>query len=278
MKRDEYLNDKDVKAFIDWTAKLVTGEWRLKHDWTKQNESRQLTTRIDFTYPSLYYAFTNYEWNGKSFKQTEEILNEFRRKIRAAMKSGDRKLFLDTAECVIKWACTNFNIRTELELDALEILKDKTKYLDPDNADTTSLKGFMYMNASYSKIYSVMIDGFPIYDSRVACAFTSLIWLFRKDTGRRQVPDMLRLGVPPNNGKQDRNPYGFPNIHGERKYTAPMHADSNLKAAWILGELAKRAGNRKFGKLKKRKRIRALEAALFMIGDRPLKEDAIRKR
>ena len=132
---------------------LVTGEWRLKHGWTKQNESRHSITKIDFTYRSLYDAFMNYQWNDKSFKETEVILNKFRRKIRAAMKSGNKKLFLDTAECIIKWACTNFNIRAELKLDALEILKDKTKYLDPDNADTTSLKGFKYMNASYSKIY-----------------------------------------------------------------------------------------------------------------------------
>ena len=48
-----------------------------------------------------------------------------------------------------------------------------------------------YMGAGYSKVYSLMIDGFPMYDSRVACALTSLIWLYCGEKHLVQIPEQL---------------------------------------------------------------------------------------
>jgi hypothetical protein len=42
-----------------------------------------------------------------------------------------------------------------------------------------------------------------------------------------------------------------------------LHARCNVMAAWLLGDLAR---SECFGELGERRRVRALEAALFMVG------------
>ena len=110
-----------------------------------------------------------------------------------------------------------------------------------------------------------MIDGFPMYDSRVACAVTSLIWLYWRENHLVQIPEQLRLGVPPKLGENiDRNPFGFPKLRWGQD---TKYAGSNLKAAWLLGELADRG---EFATLPVERRVWALQSALFMIGYKPL--------
>ena len=55
------------------------------------------------------------------------------------------------------------------------LIEDTRTKLDPFTSDTNPLQGFHYMGSGYSKIYSVLIDGFLIYDSRVACALACLV-------------------------------------------------------------------------------------------------------
>lgn len=279
MKRDKYLNDPDVKKFIKWAAKLVTGEWGLVWSYTYGKGKK-------FSCVSLYNAYENYDWPSKAkladgsirhtrtFDQTAALFDEFGKEIRIAMKTGNEKLFLTTAKGIAKWGGIN-----NLKIAAPEEVSSSAERLDPKNADTDDLKGFKCMGAGYSKIYSAMIDDFPIYDSRVACALTSLIWLFCKDRQLGLVPPLLSLGIPPgrSDAGESRNPsdslYKFPNIRGAQYR---KHADSNLKAAWILWKLAEiEEGD--FSKVCRKRRVRALEAALFMIGYQPLNQNAIRK-
>ncbi len=183
---------------------------------------------------------------------------------------ADKDRFKDAAVSVMKWGgITRYDKLCELGKEALRELKENARRLDPEHADTNNLRGFKYMGAGYSKIYSLMLDDFPIYDSRVACALTSLIWIFCVEKHFQRIPEHLCLGVP--NGRVgNRNPCGFPSTNGGRRY-----ADSNLKAAWLLGTLANRG---KFATLPAEHRVIALQSALFMIGYMPLKQDAIKKR
>ena len=57
----------------------------------------------------------------------------------------------------------------------LDCPEDNANLLDPRYGDADNLKGFKFMGSGYSKVYSHMIKDFPMYDSRVACALTSLI-------------------------------------------------------------------------------------------------------
>ena len=93
------------------------------------------------------------------------------------------------------------------------------------------------MTSGFSKIYSLLVDGFPIYDSRVACGIASLVRLFCEETGRTEVPALLAFGLPRSRVKRDQpcGPLVFPQLwsSSHRRY-----AESNVTAAWLLGALS----------------------------------------
>ena len=111
------------------------------------------------------------------------------------------------------------------------------RVLGLEEASLLCLSGVGRMNSGFSKIYSLLVDGFPIYDSRVACALASLVRLFCEETGRSETPAHLAFGIPPSRGRQSRNPSSgcltFPRIWSARSY-----AQSNVMAAWLLDALS----------------------------------------
>ena len=255
MNISTYLATQNVAAFTDWATSFVTGKRKLVHSWHSPQLGR-------FSCQSLWGAYECYNWKGQGFEEMVGCLGEYGHVLR---NTDDRNRFLSTAKEVMKWGGINNEKRlSRLGEQALPILRDNARLLDPKRADTDDLKGFQYMGADYSKVYSLMIDGFPMYDSRVACALTSLIWLYCGEKHLVQIPEQLCLGVPPSHGTTiDRNPFEFPDLRGAQHN---KYADSNLKAAWLLGVLADRG---EFASLSVDRRVWALQSALFMIGYKP---------
>ena len=265
MNRDAYLKNADVQDFIEWATPLVTGKWGLHHSWQSKRPLRH------FEFRSLYDAYKSYGWKDIGFDDTAEFMDGLRREFNEAIKTGDETGFRQAANGILKWGGIN-NLR--LPNDALCVLAGNAELrLHPERADTEALKGFWPMGSGYSKIYSLLLDDFPIYDSRVACALTSLIRLFCKDTGRHGVPECLKLVVPLHRGPEERNTPGFPLIYYGQ---GTRYADSNLKAAWLLGALAKVDGS-KFDSVPSERRVLALQSSLFMLGYRTLDDDAVKK-
>ena len=264
MNRSVYLSSQDVRAFTDWATSFVLGERKLVHSWYSRSPNPE-----GFSCQYLWNAYERYSWNGEGFEEMVARLDERGRVLRG---TDDRDIFLRTATEVMKWGGIHHEKGLcRLGENALPKLRANASLLDPKGADTYDLKGFKYMGAGYSKVYSLMIDDFPMYDSRTACALTSLIWLYCREKHLVQIPEQLCLGVPPNQGKNiDRNPFGFPDIKWGQ---CTRYADSNLKAAWLLGELADRG---EFGNLSVGRRVWALQSAFFMIGYKPLDPDTLR--
>ena len=165
----------------------------------------------------------------------------------------------------------------------LDVLFSNARLLDPAcaDADAGALKagGLRFMGAGYSKIYSLMLDDFPIYDSRIACSLTSLIRVYCRDQGLPGVPDLLVLCVLPNASTLDRDPsdetYRFPIVHASQSMIKKdEYASSNLRAAWLLRELVERADGK--GGWPVGQELVALQSALFMVGYEVMREDAIR--
>ena len=156
--------------------------------------------------------------------------------------------------------------------------------LCPEQADIDDFRNnnTEYMGSGYSKIYAMLLDDFPIYDSRTVCGLTSLIRLYCKETNQKVndkpgVPDLLKLGVPQDQSSQDRNPgdgpYKFPGLYHSWK---PSYAISYVKAAWLLKKLVNQPDSC-FSDVPKHRQVLALQSALFMIGYKPLEDDAICK-
>ena len=144
---------------------------------------------------------------------------------------------------------------------ALPALAATACLLDPATADLNRLSDVSLINSGFSKIYSLLLDGFPIYDSRVACGLASLVRLFCEETGRPEVPAALAFGIPPSQARAPRDPscgaLVFPRIWTPRRY-----AESNVMAAWLLDVLSQQSPVVEL----ESERQRALQSAMFMIG------------
>jgi hypothetical protein len=117
-----------------------------------------------------------------------------------------------------------------------------------------------------TKVYSLLIDDFIIYDSRVAAA---LAWLARRwwtvDLAQpaQTLPELLKFACLPRNGTMA--PYSNPDaaLFPTLKQKPYDHYTWNVRANWLLATALIVAGPcTVFGSL------REAEAALFQMGDR----------
>ncbi len=287
MNKSDYLRDDAVSDFLDWAEPLAAGKRGLSKSWRSRG--------YDFRCESLPEAYHRYHWPGKikqdngsevrvsNFEETARLFEEWQQAMlqimnRDATGIDDRKRFVRIAERIREWG----GIRKHQDLrnlgdNAYDILRENARKLDPERADTGALRGFKHMGSGYSKVYAMMVPSLPIYDSRVACALASLILIYSKARLLPAVPKTLELGIPQAQGKQGRRnpsalPYQFPNTGDASKYGS-LYAISNLKAAWLIGELAYRVAP--FANLPNHRPGLALQSALFMVGYEPFDERAL---
>ncbi len=76
MKRRDFLDDKDVKGFVEWAGHLVRGEWGLRHHWTTQERYGGR-----FRCCRLYEAYLRYSWRHLSFDQTMVFFDKCRKEL-----------------------------------------------------------------------------------------------------------------------------------------------------------------------------------------------------
>lgn len=131
--------------------------------------------------------------------------------------------------------------------------------------DTTNVDSLRF-NSGMTKVYSLLIDNFIIYDSRVAAALAWLAkrwWTIECGEPAHTLPQHLRFACLPANGAMAhcRNPDVtlFPMIVANPN----EHYLWNVRANWLLADSLRVAGvNSHFSSL------REVEAALFKMGNR----------
>ena len=212
---------------------------------------------------------------GKSFEENADTLDLLSRMLRDSAEMADADTFLSAAIAVVEWGGVR---RNKARLNALgkttlPTICAAAVQLGPKRADWARLDLVRDMNSGFSKIYALMLDGFPIYDSRVACALCSLIRAYCKESGLATVPPLLSLGLPPSQGRVQRNPsvrgLNFHQLwYGQRR----KYAVSNLMAAWLLGSMAKLGP---FAALPPQRRLLAVESALFKSATRRWNHKAV---
>ena len=183
--------------------------------------------------------------------------------------------FVNDAEAIMRWGGTarsrELNDWRSMAPDRLQdIVEDVRARLNPRTADTDDLAGFRYMGPGFSKVYSALIDGFPMYDSRVGCALNCLMGIYcrREKVGRK--PDLLRLRMPPS-----REPKGARYRRCDRprmNNDSASYAHDNLQVAWLLGEMVREPGQFEEVGFEP---VDALQHALFMVGYASLPGSAI---
>ena len=272
MNRFAYLRDPDVRGFIVWVTPFVTGERPLRQRWQSPKWGR-------WSCESLFEAYLRFDWlfsvrlpgeaqpsRGRSFEENAAVLDHLSGTLKESADNGNADTFLSAALAVVEWGGVRRNKArlNALGKTALPTICSAADHLDPERADSARLNVISDMNSGFSKIYSLLIDGFPIYDSRVACALCSLIRAYCEESGLAKVPPLLSLGLPPSQGRVHRNPSaGTLQFHRLWHGQQSKYAFSNLMAAWLLGPMAELGP---FAALPIQRRLLAVESALFMIG------------
>ncbi len=277
MNRDEFLANADVKQFAEWAGHLVRGEWSLTHQWTTQERYGG-----SFRCHSLYEAYRGYSWWYFYIDKAMARIVDFRRRFDAIcpIETRDQKRqFLNTAKevAVDRGGSKHLNLHSSRQWGGMTLAKfqehiDEIKEkLDPAKAATNDMPAALRMGVGFSKLYSMLIPGLPIYDSRVACALTCLVRLYQEDAGENVTGGALSFPVPEWRRYKGRGP----NRCAWRRISHGEYAEANLKCAWLLGRLLEQPGD--FAQVCETQRVDALQSALFMLGYQRLQNDAVVK-
>ncbi|MEX2372958.1 MAG: hypothetical protein WD800_04085, partial [Dehalococcoidia bacterium] len=220
---------------------------------------------------SVLEAYQKYDWRG-DLSSTQRTLAPFRTAMRAALEGGDAHVFTEAGVSVLRWGgvlAHNGATLRALGADSTAVFQAAVGQLDPQTADLTRVDHVRLMNAGFTKIYSQLIDDFPIYDGRVGAALGYLVRLHLEERGAPKVPDLLKFpwgvakGYVRGSARKNRNPslgaLTFPALRADVR----LHTRANIMAAWLLGELSATGC---FGQLPRTERVLALQSGLFMIG------------
>ena len=243
MNRKSCVND-----FIQWLSiKLDAG---FIHSYTDRR------TQKVWDCISIYDAYKKYQWGGKGFQKNAETLD----KLSSDLKNGIENK--DTAKCstacleILRWGGVLRGNREKIKgrESLVQYLKSRDFYKE------------VYMNSGFTKIYSLYIDDFIIYDSRVGAALGFLVRRYCEEKKLDKIPELLRFAYGNSKGGTNRNPsigdYKFPLLRNAGYYD--NHIENNLKANWLLKEVLSYPSA--FKNIPEQRQLRALEAALFMIG------------
>jgi hypothetical protein len=288
MLRNQYLALPRVSDFIDWLASNLDHVSLFAHSYY---ERRQKVTK---TFSNLPDANAQYFWkhkgavgtpSGTCLTSSHAALEALCDALHTGINTANDASTLDASMRVMEWGGVSAgNVRwlTVNAKDLVRTLASTTAALASDNLAhpilTTDRE--LRFNAGMTKVYSLLVNDFIIYDSRVAAALGWIVVKYCKDRSLPVLPAELAFpwapakeapnALRPKNRDPSQSPYHFP-----RLIAGELHAVWNLKASWILAEVLARAPASYFNGTSPIPALRRLEAALFMIGyDLPMKRPA----
>ena len=279
MNKQQFLADLDVNSFVDWLAQKLSNK-KLSHHYG-------MPSGKNITFNGLEDALTLYEWpfsyveppahitvrSGRTYSDSAKALTGLCAGLVGETAVRNDSGVRDWAIAVLGWGGVRNGNVTWLNSNVIGLAAEisaATVLLQNGDDDKLVLGTIRRFNAGMTKVYSLLVDNFIIYDSRVAAALAWLVVRWCQDTKRLNVPLMARFPcMRPKEGdnptiRKSRNPssgnYSFPWMNNHRI----NHAHWNIRASWILSEVLNRSTGTLFHT--QANPLRALEAALFMWG------------
>lgn len=283
MKKNTYLQTPDVTNFVKWMSEHLDGN-TFAHQYTNRRSG------CVWSCDSLFDAYEKYHWphpgnqrlgnpSGTDFESSAATLDALGRDFQIAMGSqGGADQVVTAAVDVMTWGGVRAgNVRWlhANKTPLLQILSSTRQALDAGNDDHPLLTAKdLRFNAGMTKVYSLICDRFVIYDSRVAAALGLAVVKYCQAFELAEIPQELRFPwAPAKSAANDLNPKqrnaGQSGLTFPRLASGPTHAVWNLKASWLLSAVLEHAETQisGFNQIENfHTRLRALEAALFMIG------------
>ena len=250
MTKQEFLDNQDVKKLIQYLV----------------SQSGKISNKIENYEWGFNVNYKDVDYKGKTYAESETVLNIIQKDLKDGIKNHDSLILLEASKAILKWGGVlgtekkgNLNRLIGYKEDELANLyksvASKWNKLENNEMSLVEYSQFDFpSNAGFTKIYSLLFDGFIIYDSRVGAALAKFIL----ETFKNNVPSELRIDLPM--GRENKNNPGRrnPNALIFKPFSRDFkkHFISNVKSSWILQEVAKETNPE----------LRKIEAALFMLG------------
>ncbi len=203
MHRKEYLSSEEVRQFINWIEPKLDSLNSFHHVYCMKKPV------IQWECHSIYSAFENYIWafkhsdpvsniiiKGKTFNDSFKSLQMLSLGLRKSIENGDNEGCRKYCYSILEWG----GVLSKNEQRIIGLGDDICRYLNSTRDIFTSnlvLTDYynedIIMNSGFTKIYSLCIDDFIIYDGRVGAALGLLVRKFCEDSKLEAVPVKLRL-------------------------------------------------------------------------------------
>ena len=300
MNRAEFLKAADVRKFLDW---LTSDAGRLNSPngvgeffWISRSKRWTGVERGErWSAESLPAARCQYYWPSinpvtgavhTSFDENAEVLDNLRCGLLNALNTPGAHGLQEACFSVLSWGGVGNRPRVALPVrrgpdeggELEQYIRKVVALLRQEDLTEASVRGFRTgrpepfedsrMDSGTTKIFSLLVDEFVIYDTRVACALGGLlgVWWHRYcEKIGTPLPPALRLRMDRTNHRGAKVRRRFPNLAlpglNDGQQTPNERLWSNVRANWLCQELGRRLTCQG-----QPMRTRDVEAALFMIG------------
>lgn len=285
MHRDQYLGTTSsattnhvVGDFVDWLAKNLGNTSLFTHEYTERRSG------ILWKCQGLQDASARYQWRhkgalgvppGTDLTSNGAALNALSSALRSSVNPANDQAAFSAAADVMTWGGVQAGNIRWLSINIKNLAQTLTSTAAAltrgDLAEQILMSNDLRFNAGMTKVYSLLVNDFIIYDSRVAAALGWIVVKYCQEKQLSSVPAELAFPWAPSkegpNAKspKNRNP-GQDGLSFPRLMAGAHHAEWNLKASWILAAALARAPASDFAASSAVPALRQLEAALFMIG------------
>jgi len=282
MKRSDFFNDCHVKGFIQWIGQRMDAPGMFWHSYVLKK--RQTYWECD----SIYSAFEKYSWDfsffsaikndrviGNTYQDTQAITNIISLHFKEGLKNNDNAACRNCCLDILTWGGVKrhndariFNLGDSL---CNYLTNINAKFRSDRNSDEYYSRD-IFINSGFTKIYSLFVEDFIMYDGRVGAALGLLVKMYCDENNISCIPDSLKFAW--GRGKESqyvsseksrRNPSSDRLFFPELLNNPQKHLECNIRANWLLKEITLRTTS-KFNHLPLEIQTTALQSALFMIG------------
>lgn len=285
VSKEEYLENPNVRSFISWLERSLDLPNGFRHQY------RLARAKQDWHCDCLYDAYDNYWWRykitcpiqgkivqGTSIQDSLKYMNLLAENLRNSVEQGNADLLRKSSLAMLDWGGVlprNRQLLEDMGEEICDYFRWAKEDLDLANTYLGDHEGII-INSGFTKLYSLLIDDFIMYDGRVGAALGLLGRLYAEEKHLNKIPDMIKFSY--GNGKvspgrqQDGNrrdpssdKHKLLSFNGNHH----RHINDNIKASWLLKELADKTTSR-FSHLPQKQplneRLTAIQSALFMVG------------
>lgn len=285
MTEEEYLKSPIIRDFTQWISEKLSSTYNHNYSINTNGPANNAWVAYnngpDWNCNTIYNAFQKYHWGKRycDFNSNSAILDTLKDLGISGLEKRSSDVISAFSLLVFKWGGVQGNNDYIINYppdtgfaNLFDEISNGITHLNPSRFNDVFPNSRIKLNAGFTKIYSLLIDDFIIYDSRVAralCKMVSDFLAFRNLADNNYIDSLLAFKIP--RGRSDvggnliiNNRFSFQLFSNNNSY----HQISNLRASWILKEALRISHSSLFNSIPPEQRLRALEASLFMIGYR----------